>query len=127
MGKGGYVPNAIDRARDELFSHIRRCGVLEAEDEQRSEWFDDTIEYLGERYPELNRDELVTLRTIGERYCAPAVSNHTLADRSAEADAVESEDASSETAVAVAEETTDGTDATGVEDEVVDTGEVSAA
>ncbi|MDX1394222.1 MAG: hypothetical protein R3195_07520 [Gemmatimonadota bacterium] len=127
MGKGGYVPNAIDRARDELFSHIRRCGVLEAEDEQRSEWFDDTIEYLGERYPELNRDELVTLRTIGERYCAPAVSNHTLANPSAEADAGESDDVSSEAAVAVAEETTDGTDATAMEDDVVDTGEVSAA
>ncbi|MFV1987440.1 MAG: hypothetical protein ACC682_09160, partial [Gemmatimonadota bacterium] len=77
MAKGGYVPNAIDRARDELFSHIRRCGVLEAEDEQRSEWFDDTIGYLGERYPELNPDELVALRTIGERYCAPALSNAT--------------------------------------------------
>ena len=127
MGKGGYVPNAIDRARDELFSHIRRCGVLEAEDEQRSEWFDDTIEYLGERYPELNRDELGTLRTIGERYCAPAVSNHTLADRSAETGAAESTGDSADTAVAVVEETPEGVAEAGTEDEVVDTGEVSAA
>lgn len=73
MARGGYVPNAIDRARDELFSHIRRCGVLDAEDDQRSEWFDDTIEYLGERYPELTPNELGDLRTIGERYCAPAI------------------------------------------------------
>ena len=72
MGQG-YVPNSIDKARDELFSHIRRCGVLEAEDEQRAEWFDDTIEFLGERYPELTPDELGQLRTIGERYCAPAI------------------------------------------------------
>jgi hypothetical protein len=72
LGKG-YVPNSIDRARDELFSHIRRCGVLEAEDDQRDEWFDDTIEFLGERFPELTPDELVQLRTIGERYCAPAI------------------------------------------------------
>ena len=63
----------MDRARDELFSHIRRCGVLEAEDDQRSEWFDDTIEYLAERYPELSPDDLAALRTIGERYCAPAI------------------------------------------------------
>lgn len=73
MGKGKYVPKAIDRARDELFSHIRRCGVLEAEDEQRDEWFDDTIEYIRERYPELTPGELDDLRTIGQRYCAPVV------------------------------------------------------
>ena len=110
LAKGGYVPNAIDRARDELFSHIRRCGVLDAEDEQRSEWFDDTIEYLGERYPELNPDELVTLRTIGERYCAPAISNHSLpAD------------------TAVAEEMSDIAAPTAGGEDVVDTGEVSAA
>jgi len=69
LGKGKYVPKAIDRARDELFSHIRRCGVLEAEDEQRDEWFDDTIEYIRERTP----SELADLRTIGQRYCAPVV------------------------------------------------------
>lgn len=73
MGKGKYVPDSIDKARDELFSHIRRCGVLDAEDDQRGEWFDDTIQYLGERYPELTPDELASLRTIGERYCAPAI------------------------------------------------------
>ncbi|MDX1576919.1 MAG: hypothetical protein R3266_00475 [Gemmatimonadota bacterium] len=73
MGKGKYVPNVLDRARDELFSHIRRCGVLEADDEQRDEWLDDTLQYFGERYPELTPDELDRLRTIGERYCAPVV------------------------------------------------------
>ena len=91
MAKGGYVANAIDRARDELFSHIRRCGVLEAEDDQRSEWFDDTIEYLGERYPELTPSELVALRTIGERYCAPAISHGANAHSSTVAEQ-ESED-----------------------------------
>lgn len=73
MSKGNHVPNSSDRARDELFSHIRRCGVLDAEEEQRQEWFDDTIQYLGERYPELTPAELSLLRTIGERYCAPAI------------------------------------------------------
>jgi len=109
LAKSGYVPNSIDRARDELFSHIRRCGVLEAEDEQRAEWFDDTIEFLGERYPELTADELGQLRTIGERYCAPAIPHGGTngASGPSESDAPPPE--------AVEEE------------EVVDSGEVSAA
>ncbi len=135
MGKGGYVPNAIDRARDELFSHIRRCGVLDAEDEQRSEWFDDTIEYLGERYPELNPDELVALRTIGERYCAPALSNATKVpaekpaeDESGETESGEGEEtAAVESTVAVAEATAETPGQVEEKAEVVDTGEVSAA
>jgi len=109
LGRGGYVPNSIDRARDELFSHIRRCGVLEAEDEQRAEWFDDTIEFLGERYPELTADELVQLRTIGERYCAPAIPHGGTNGASGESGADEPEP-----------EAVD-------EEEVVDSGEVSAA
>jgi len=132
LGKGGYVPNAIDRARDELFSHIRRCGVLEAEDEQRSEWFDDTVEYLAERYPELTPDELVALRTIGERYCAPAISNASRAPAApAEetgTEAEESVEAPVEVAVATVDEPATAEVAVEVaEEEVVDTGEVSAA
>ena len=38
-----------DRARDELFSHINRCGVLQAEDDDSKLWMDETIEYIGER------------------------------------------------------------------------------
>ena len=37
-----------ERARDELFSHINRCGVLEASDEQQREWMDDTLKFLEE-------------------------------------------------------------------------------
>jgi len=66
--------NVIDSARDELFSHIRRCGVLEAEDDQREAWMVDTVEYLGERYPDLSRDELDELAAIGHRYCQPAIA-----------------------------------------------------
>ena len=73
MSKGSHVQSSIDRVRDELFSHIRRCGVLDAEDAQREEWFADTIEYLREQYPALSEDELTSLRTIGERYCEPAI------------------------------------------------------
>ncbi len=73
MAKDSKSSSTIDRARDELFSHVRRCGVLDAEEEQRDEWLDDTIEYLGERYPELSRDDLKALRTMGQRYCSPAI------------------------------------------------------
>ena len=73
MSKGSQEQSSIDRVRDELFSHIRRCGVLEAENEQREEWFADTIQYFREQYPELSEEELTNLRTIGERYCAPPI------------------------------------------------------
>ncbi len=66
-----HVPTAFELARDELFSHILRCGVLEAADEHRSEWFDDTMAYLGERYEELTAAQIKELRTLGERYCRP--------------------------------------------------------
>lgn len=73
MGKGKYEPTDLERARDELFSHIQRCGVLGATADQQEEWLDDTIEYLTERYPALNRKELAELRKLGERYCRPAI------------------------------------------------------
>ncbi len=43
MGTNSYSPSSLERARDELFSHIRRCGVLEAELDQREEWLADTV------------------------------------------------------------------------------------
>ena len=68
-----------ERARDELFSHINRCGVLEAERKDQEHWLNETIEYLGERYPDLNDMELGELRTIGLRFCLPAISNGSAA------------------------------------------------
>jgi hypothetical protein len=59
------------QARDELFSHILRCGVIEALPEHQKEWFDDTMAYIAERYEDLGEDELAQLRTLGERYCQP--------------------------------------------------------
>ncbi len=64
---------AVDRARDELYSHILSCGVLEAAAEQRKEWFDDTMEYLAERYDRLTNEDVASLRTLGERFCQPVV------------------------------------------------------
>ncbi len=65
------VASAFDQARDELFSHILRCGVIEALPEHQKEWFDDTMQYIAERYEDLSEGELTQLRELGERYCQP--------------------------------------------------------
>lgn len=70
---GGGKRELLDRARDELFSHINRCNVLEAEAEDRDEWMDETIDYLGERYPDLSRGDLQALRDVGMQYCRPSI------------------------------------------------------
>ena len=51
----------IERARDELFSHIHRCGVLEAEADDQDVWMTETVEYLAERYPDLEVADLAKL------------------------------------------------------------------
>jgi hypothetical protein len=61
----------LDEARDELFQHIMRCGVIGAEQEHQTEWFDATITYFAGRYPELTKLELTQLRTLGERFAQP--------------------------------------------------------
>ncbi len=67
------APSILDQARDELFSHILRCGVLEAAAEHRKEWFDDTMDYIAERYEDLSDEELGGLRGLGEQYCRPVI------------------------------------------------------
>ena len=59
------------QARDELFSHILRCGVIDALPEHQKDWFDDTMGYIAERYEDLSEQQLAQLRTLGERYCQP--------------------------------------------------------
>ena len=68
------TPTAFEQARDELFSHILRCGVLEAALEHQTEWFDDTMLYLADRYADLTEQQFAQLRTLGERYCRPVVA-----------------------------------------------------
>ena len=63
------------QARDELFSHINRCGVLSATDEDRSAWMTETIDYIGERYPDLVGPDLQELHQVGIRFCQPAINN----------------------------------------------------
>ena len=67
-------PTALEQARNELFSHILRCGVLEAAPEHRREWFDDTMEYLADRYEYLRDDDLTALRALGEQYFRPIIN-----------------------------------------------------
>jgi hypothetical protein len=62
---------AFAQARNELFSHILRCGVIEALPEHQKDWFDDTMDYIAERYEDLSEEELAQLRILGERYCQP--------------------------------------------------------
>jgi len=62
-----------DRARDELFSHINRCAVIGASEEDQKHWMQETMEYLGERYPDLNDADLQELFQLGMRFCAPAI------------------------------------------------------
>ena len=66
-------PSLVEQARDELFSHILRCGVTDAEPEHQKEWLDDTMQYLAERYTDLGEAELTQVRVLGERFCKPVV------------------------------------------------------
>ena len=65
--------NMITRARDELFSHINRCGVLQAEGNDQQLWMEETIDYLAERYPDLSDQDLQDLFSVGIRFCQPAI------------------------------------------------------
>ena len=86
----------MDDARNELFSHIHRCGVLRATDDQQVEWMKDTVEFLGERFPSLGEAELKELYDIGVRFCRPVIVNGQQAN--------EETDESAEDAESVAEE-----------------------
>jgi hypothetical protein len=77
MPKGQETTRSLfEQARDELFSHILRCGVLEAAAEHQKDWFDDTMEYLAERYEGISDEELTQLRQLGERYCQPVIQRN---------------------------------------------------
>jgi len=67
------IPEAASfaQARDELFSHILRCGVIDALPEHQKDWLDDTMGYVADRYEGLSKEELAQLRMLAERYCQP--------------------------------------------------------
>lgn len=63
----------LDRARDELFSAIRQCGVLAADQDEQTEWMEDTLGYMKQRHPELKQNDLAELRNAGMRFCQPVI------------------------------------------------------
>ena len=67
------APSPMDEARNELFQHIMSCGVIGSAPEHQTEWFDETMKYLAERYAELSKQQITDLRTLGERFAAPTV------------------------------------------------------
>ncbi len=67
------APSPADEARNELFQHIMSCGVIGALPEHQTEWFDETMKYFSERYPELSKQQIADLRVLGERFAAPPV------------------------------------------------------
>lgn len=64
-------PTPFAEARDELFQHVMSCGVIGADPEHQTEWFDATMAYMTERFPELGAEKLNELRTLGERFAQP--------------------------------------------------------
>ena len=67
-------PAAFEQARDEMFQHIMRCGVIGAAPEHQTEWFNETMNFLSTRYPELEETEVAQLRTLAERFVQPPKS-----------------------------------------------------
>ena len=68
-----FQRSELDFARDELMSHIHRCGVLKAAPDQQQVWMEDTIGYMAERFPALSPEDLAELREIGTRFCQPVI------------------------------------------------------
>lgn len=64
-------PTPFEEARDELFQQIMQCGVVGADAQHQHEWFDETMKYFVERYPELNENQVKELRKLGERFAQP--------------------------------------------------------
>lgn len=81
---GRHDTTALDRARDELMSHVVRCEVLDAEHDDRREWLSDTMDYMAERYPQLTDLHITQLEMIGRQFIKPAIphgAGHTAISR----------------------------------------------
>ena len=66
------VATPFEEARDEMFQHVMKCGVIGAVADDQKEWFDGTMSYLAERYHELSPKQIAELRILGERFSQPA-------------------------------------------------------
>ena len=70
-------PTPFEQARDEMFQHVMRCGVVGAAAEHQQEWFNDTMSYLADRYHELTPAQVAELRAMGERFVQPPKASPT--------------------------------------------------
>jgi hypothetical protein len=68
---GPTEPSPFEQARDELFQHIMRCGVVGSAPEHIEEWFADTMKYMTDRFPELDETKIGELQTLGMRFAQP--------------------------------------------------------
>jgi hypothetical protein len=66
------VTTPFEEARDEMFQHIMKSGVIGAQPDDQKEWFDGAMGYLAERYHELSPKQISELRVLGERFSQPA-------------------------------------------------------
>jgi len=89
-----------------MFQHIMRCGVIGSAPEHQAEWFDQTIQYLEDRYHELSEAQVAELRTLGQRFCQPPKA--TLES----VDAVQEPGDASQEAVDIGRETADSSEET---------------
>ena len=69
--KSPATPSPFEEARDELFQHIMRGGVVGSDPEHQEEWFNETMAYMTDRYPELNAEQMGELRKLGTRFAQP--------------------------------------------------------
>lgn len=68
-----HTKSHLDRARDELMSHVVRCDVLEASMEDRTAWLEETMDYMADRYPDLSEMQLAQLEMIGKQFIKPVI------------------------------------------------------
>ncbi len=77
------TPSPFEEARDELFQHIIRCDVIGSAPEHQQEWFDDTMKYMADRYPELAERDFEELKQLGARFAQPPKTNPAVEEESA--------------------------------------------
>lgn len=70
---GNHRKSDLDKARDELMSHVVRCDVLDASMEHRMEWLADTMGFMSERYPQLSDLQMAQLEMIGKQFLRPPI------------------------------------------------------
>ncbi len=71
---GPMEPSPFEQARDELFQHIMRCGVVGSSAEHVEDWFAETMTYMTDRFPELDASKIGELKTLGMRFAQPPKS-----------------------------------------------------